>query len=125
MAFKEFITIQDDICMRNISLKEFGALINEFQYSHTLISIDGSHIYSKYKENLLVTSAYYMNNSVYPYVLILPKKTLKMCTDPFKQELDILYEDLVETNDITKAWLKVEPKDGHYHVILELFITVI
>uniref|UniRef100_A0A6N2NLM6 Uncharacterized protein n=1 Tax=Salix viminalis TaxID=40686 RepID=A0A6N2NLM6_SALVM len=37
-----------------------------------------------------------------------------------KQELDILYEDLVETNDMTKAWLKVEPKDGHYHVILEI-----
>jgi len=34
----------------------------------------------------------------------------KMCKNPFKQEFDILYEDLVETDDAIKIWLEVEPK---------------
>ena len=69
--------VNDDKITFERVFQEFGASINEFQYSHPLISIDGTHIYSKYKENLLVTGAYYMKNNVYPYVQILSKKRLK------------------------------------------------
>jgi len=34
-----------------------------------------------------------------------------MYTNPSKQEFDILYEVLVETNDAIRAWLKAEPKE--------------
>jgi len=34
----------------------------------------------------------------------------KMCTNPSKQEFDNLYENLVEIDDVIKAWLEVEPK---------------
>lgn len=33
-----------------------------------------------------------------------------MCTNPSKEEFDILCKDLVETDDTIKAWLEVEPK---------------
>jgi hypothetical protein len=35
----------------------------------------------------------------------------RIFTNPSKQEFDILYEDLVETDDTIRAWLKVEPKE--------------
>jgi len=42
----------------------------------------------------------------------------KMCTNPSKQEFDILYENLVEIHEVIKAWLKVElKKNKHYHMI--------
>ena len=34
----------------------------------------------------------------------------KICTNPSKQEFDILYKLLIETNDAIKAWLKVKLK---------------
>jgi hypothetical protein len=41
---------------------------------------------------------------------VLKNMLYKMCTNPSKHEFDILYEDLVETNDAIRAWLEVEPK---------------
>lgn len=42
----------------------------------------------------------------------------KICTNPSKHEFDILYENLMETDDVIKAWLKVElKKNKHYHMI--------
>ena len=35
----------------------------------------------------------------------------KICTNPSKHEFDILYENLMETNNVIKAWLEVEPKE--------------
>jgi len=35
----------------------------------------------------------------------------RICTNPSKQKFDILYEDLMETDDTIRAWLKVEPKE--------------
>ena len=43
----------------------FDTSINEFQYFCSLISIDGTHLYGKYKAKLLVAIAYDMNNRVY------------------------------------------------------------
>jgi hypothetical protein len=34
-----------------------------------------------------------------------------MCAHPSKQEFDILYEKLLETNDAIRAWLDAEPKE--------------
>ena len=34
----------------------------------------------------------------------------RICTNPSKQEFDILYEDLMENDDAIRAWLKIEPK---------------
>ena len=44
----------------------FGASIDGFQYCRPLISIDGTHLYGKYKTKLLITVAYDSNNGVYP-----------------------------------------------------------
>ena len=42
----------------------------------------------------------------------------KICTNPSKHEFDILYENLMETNNVIKAWLEVEPKKNkYYHMI--------
>ena len=44
----------------------FGTSIDGFQYCHPLISIDGTHLYGKYKAKLLIVVAYDSNNGVYP-----------------------------------------------------------
>jgi hypothetical protein len=43
----------------------FSASINRFKYCHSLISIDDTHLYSKYKAKLLIVVAYDTNNDVY------------------------------------------------------------
>jgi hypothetical protein len=49
-----------------------------------------------------------------------------MCTNPSKQEFGILYEDLVEIDDVIRAWLKVKPKKNkHCHMILVVIIMAI
>jgi len=44
----------------------FGAAIKGFKYLRPLISIDGTHLYGKYKAKLLIAVAYDANNGVYP-----------------------------------------------------------
>jgi hypothetical protein len=34
----------------------------------------------------------------------------RIFTNPSKQEFDILYKDLMENDNVIRAWLKVEPK---------------
>ena len=43
----------------------FGASIDGFQYCRPLISIDGTHLYGKYKAKLLIAVAYDSNNEFY------------------------------------------------------------
>jgi len=54
---------------------------------------------------LWVTLTQILNNVALKNILY------RMCTNPSKQEFDILYEVLVETNDAIRAWLKAEPKE--------------
>jgi hypothetical protein len=50
----------------------------------------------------------------------------RICANPSKHEFDILYDDLVETNDAIKAWLEVEPKEKRrYHMIMMVVVMVI
>lgn len=50
----------------------------------------------------------------------------KMCTNPSKQEFNILYENLVEIDDVIKAWLEVElKKNKHYHMIQVVILMTI
>jgi hypothetical protein len=34
-----------------------------------------------------------------------------MCTNPSKHKLNILYEELVKTDDAIRVWLNIEPKE--------------
>ena len=43
----------------------FGASINRFKYCHSLININDTHLYSKYKAKLLIVVIYDTNNDVY------------------------------------------------------------
>jgi len=54
---------------------------------------------------LWVTLTQILNNVALKNILY------RMYTNPSKQEFDILYEVLVETNDAIRAWLKAEPKE--------------
>ena len=50
----------------------------------------------------------------------------KMCTNPSKQEFNILYENLMEIDDVIKAWLEVElKKNRHYHMIQVVILMAI
>lgn len=52
----------------------FGTPIDEFQYYYPLISIDGTHLYSKYKAKLLFAVAYDANNEVYLFCFAIVEK---------------------------------------------------
>ena len=36
----------------------------------------------------------------------------RMCQEPTKHEFNILYNDMIETNNTIKEWLKVGSKDN-------------
>jgi len=49
----------------------FGASIDVFQYYHPLISIDRTHLYSSYKDKLLIVVVYVVSNRVYSLCFVI------------------------------------------------------
>lgn len=49
----------------------FGASIDVFQYYHPLISIDRTHLYSSYKDKLLIVVVYVASNRVYSLCFVI------------------------------------------------------
>ncbi|KAF9665609.1 hypothetical protein SADUNF_Sadunf16G0140800 [Salix dunnii] len=108
---------------------------NDLRFSS--LSIEDTHLYDKYKLKLLVIIAYDMNNEVYSCNFLFNVNTksinvaLKnilymMCANPFKQEFDILYKNLIATDDIIRVWLEIQyKKNKHYHMILVVAIIII
>jgi len=52
-----------------------------FQYYCSLINIDGTHMYNKYKAKLLIVVSYNVNNKVYLLYFIIVKKEMNSNLD--------------------------------------------
>jgi hypothetical protein len=52
-----------------------------FQYYYSLINIDGTHMYSKYKAKLLIVVSYNVNNEVYLLYFIIVKNEMNSNLD--------------------------------------------
>lgn len=59
----------------------FGASNDMFQYYYSLINIDGTHMYSKYKAKLLIVVSYNVNNEVYLLYFIIVKNEMNSNLD--------------------------------------------
>ena len=59
-------TDEDDAVLLHYVFWSFGPCILGFKYCKPVISIDGTHLYGKYQEKLLVAMATDANNKVFP-----------------------------------------------------------
>ena len=59
-------TDEDDTILLHYVFWSFGPCISGFKYCKLVISIDGTHLYGKYQEKLLVAMATDANNKVFP-----------------------------------------------------------
>ena len=68
MFYRTTPTGEDDIIFLHYVFWSFGPCIDGFKYCKPVISIDGTHLYGKYQEKLLVAMATDANNKVFPLV---------------------------------------------------------
>ena len=54
----------------------FSALNDTFQYYCSLINIDSTHVFCKYKAKLLIAVSYNINNEVYLLYFAIVEKTI-------------------------------------------------
>ncbi|XP_030930830.1 uncharacterized protein LOC115956658 [Quercus lobata] len=63
-------TSEDDTVFLHYVFWSFGPCIDRFKYCKSVISIDGTYLYGKYQEKLLVIMATDANNKVFPFAFV-------------------------------------------------------
>jgi hypothetical protein len=89
----------------------FGASNDMFQYYCSLISIDGTHMYGKYKAKLLIAVSYNVNNRVYLLYFAIVEEEMN-------SNLDLLRQYIIEIH--TKLYTIL---DRHEHKSLRYFVS--
>jgi hypothetical protein len=91
----------------------FGASNNMFQYYCSLISIDGTHMYGKYKAKLLIAVSYNANNRVYLLYFAIVEEEMN-------SDLDLLCQYIIEIH--TKLCTIL---DRHEHKYFPSWLSII
>ena len=83
----------------------FGASNDMFQYYCSLISINGTHMYGKYKVKLLIAVSYNANNGIYLLYFAIVK-------DEMNSNLDLFLQYIIEIH--TKLYTILDRHENKY-----------